>query len=95
MPNDEFEFSEEGKRTRFAQWEKIGVERIKHDLLNGGYRLVGGPPVEQELAWTWVRMKEAEQREEQAELVMLKPTLWGVSIDLKAIWRKVIRLFKG
>jgi hypothetical protein len=91
MTDDGFKFSEEGKRTRFAQWEKIGVERIKHDLLNGGYRLVGGPPVEQELAWEWVRMKEAEQR----EVVTLKPTLWGVGIDLKEMGRRVVRRFKG
>jgi predicted nucleotide-binding protein len=53
--------SAKGQQERFAQWNKIGVERIKHDLLNGGYRLVGGPLHEQELAWEWVRSKEKEQ----------------------------------
>jgi hypothetical protein len=49
-----------------------------------------GSPAVRKLAWKWVRDKEAEQ----AELVTLKPTLWGVGIDLKAIGRRVIRRFK-
>ena len=53
------EISEKGRQERFAQWEKIGLDRIKHDLLNGGYRVVGGPLQEQELAWKWVRKKES------------------------------------
>ena len=59
----EVEISEKGHQERFAQWEKIGLDRIKHDLLDGRYRVVGGPLQEQELAWEWVRMKEAEQKE--------------------------------
>ena len=54
------EISEKGRQERFAQWEEIGVDRIKHDLQNGGFRVVGGPLQEQKLAWEWVRMKEAE-----------------------------------
>jgi hypothetical protein len=86
--------SEEGKRARFACWEEIGIDRIKADLLAGGHQLIGGPPAVRELAAEWVRKKEAEQREQQPELVTLKPTLWGVGIDLKAIGRRVIRRFK-
>jgi hypothetical protein len=52
------EISEEGRRQRFARWEQLGVDQVKHDLLNGGHRLVGGPPAVRELAWEWVRMKE-------------------------------------
>jgi hypothetical protein len=46
------------KLGREAHWEKLGVDRVKHDLLNGGFRVVGGPPENQEAAWEWVRMKE-------------------------------------
>jgi hypothetical protein len=57
--NDEV-ISEEGRRARFAQWEKLGVEAVKQDLATGGYRLVGGPPQVRALAQEWVRIKEAE-----------------------------------
>jgi hypothetical protein len=83
------EISEKGKRARFARWEEIGVDLIKADLLAGGHRLIGGPPATRRLAAEWVRMKEAEQR----ELVTLKPSLWGVSIDLKETWRWLARRF--
>jgi hypothetical protein len=36
------EFSEEGRRARFEQSEKIGLDRIKADLEEGGRRVVGG-----------------------------------------------------
>jgi hypothetical protein len=45
----EDEISKAGRQARFALWEKHGVDAIKHDLLNGGHRLVGGPPQVREL----------------------------------------------
>jgi hypothetical protein len=57
--NDEV-ISEEGRRARFAQWEKLGLEAVKQDLATGGYRLVGGPPQVRALAQEWVRIKEME-----------------------------------
>jgi hypothetical protein len=45
----------------FQQLEKYGLEAVRMDLTNGGYRLVGGPPATRDLAWEWVRMKEKEQ----------------------------------
>ena len=39
----EVEISEKGRQERLSQWEKIGLDRIKHDLLDGRYRVVGGP----------------------------------------------------
>jgi hypothetical protein len=51
------EFSEEGRRARFEQWEKYGAERLKGDLQTDPYRRVGSKPV-QDLAWEFVRMKE-------------------------------------
>src|SRR6266478_4134124 len=87
----DYKISEEGKRARFARLDEIGVDRIKADLLAGGHRLVGGPPAVRKLAWEWVRKKEAEQ----LELVTLKPTLWGVGIDLKLFGRWLARRFRA
>jgi hypothetical protein len=93
------EFSEEGRRTRFERWEKYGVERLKNDLQSDQYRRVGSGPV-QNLAWEFVRMKEAEQakaraaEEKPAEIVTLKPSIHGVSVDLKEMGRRIRRRFK-
>jgi predicted nucleotide-binding protein len=52
--------------TRFEcreRWDKLGVDRVKSDLMhNEGRRIrkVGGGPKELDMAWEWVRMKEAE-----------------------------------
>jgi predicted nucleotide-binding protein len=54
------EISEEGRAARFERWEKLGLDRVKSDLVNGGHQLIGGPSQVRELAWEWVRMKEAE-----------------------------------
>lgn len=62
MANDEI--SEEGRKARFEQWEKLGVDAIKQDLTSGGYRLIGGPPQVRALPREWLLMKE---KEEQAE----------------------------
>jgi hypothetical protein len=83
------EISEQGRKERFAQWEHIGVDRIKADLLSGGQTLVGGPPAVRKLAWEWVRMKEQEAERKAKEIVTLKPTFYGVGIDLQALWRKI------
>lgn len=58
MANDEI--SEAGRRARFEQWEKYGADRLKSDLQIDPYRRVGSKPV-QDLAWEFVRMKDAEQ----------------------------------
>jgi hypothetical protein len=53
--------NDEGRKARFEYWEKLGVDRVKSDLVHtGGIRDVGGPPEVRQLAWEWVRMKEAE-----------------------------------
>jgi hypothetical protein len=94
MSNDE-EISEVDKRARFARWEGIGVDRIKADLLDGGHRLVGGPPAVRELAWRWVREKEAQG----GVIFTFKPTVYGVGVDLKLLgrrlWRRLRRRLKG
>jgi hypothetical protein len=43
---------------REEQWEKLGVDVVKHDLMNGGTRFVGGPPENRDAAMEWVRRKE-------------------------------------
>jgi hypothetical protein len=85
------EISEEGRRARFARWEQLGLDQVKHDLPNGGHRVVGGPPSVRRLAWEWVRMKEAElakAQEKSPEVVTLKPGLYGMSVDLKEVGRR-------
>jgi hypothetical protein len=57
------EISEERRVRLFAYFEEQGVDFIKQDLMNGGFRIVGGPPATRRLAHAWVRMKEAEQKE--------------------------------
>lgn len=45
---------------RFEQWERLGLERVKNDLMTGGTRVIGGTLEVQDLAWQWVRMKEGQ-----------------------------------
>lgn len=86
----ENEMSDAKREARFGRWEKFGLERIKDDLLSGGHKLVGGSLEVRELAWEWVRQKEKEMRNAKSEdVVQLKPTIYGIGIDLKALWRKL------
>jgi len=57
--------------------EKLGLDRVKHDLLNGGVRWVGGTMDQQEEAWDWVRMKER-----QAVLPDRELTIRGAATDI-------------
>jgi predicted nucleotide-binding protein len=44
---------------RFEHWERLGLDQVKADLEHtGGLRVVG--PQLAQMAWDWVRMKEAE-----------------------------------
>jgi hypothetical protein len=94
------EISQEGRISRFDAWEKLGLDRVKHDLQSDPYRLVGAPQV-QDLAREWVRSKETPGTRESksapkaGEVFTLKPGLWGVSIDLKEAWRCVGRWWRG
>jgi hypothetical protein len=51
--------------------------------------LVGGPPAVRELAWEWVRMKEQQAGRKAEKIVTLKPTVYGVGIDLRMLWRRI------
>lgn len=88
MPSEEI--SKEGRRSRFEQWEKLGLDRVKADLLDGGHQIIGGPPAVRELAWEWVRQKEHEEvKPIPDEIIQLKPAFYGVGIDLKALGRRI------
>ena len=75
------------RRSRQAlikHWEELGVELIKDDLrYTGGIMHVGGTRDTLALARTWVRWKERK------EVFTLKPTFYGVSVDLKELGRRV------
>jgi hypothetical protein len=63
QPADWFTISSDGEallkqNVREEQWEKLGVDVVKHDLMNGGIRFVGGPLENREAAMEWVRRKE-------------------------------------
>ncbi len=49
------------RKARFDHFEKLGLDRVKSDLLQtGGMRDIGGPLEVRELAWEWVRTKEQQ-----------------------------------
>jgi hypothetical protein len=66
QPADWFTISRGGEELlkhvdRFERWEKLGLDRVKNDLIQtGGIRDVGGPQEVRDLAWQWVKMKEAQ-----------------------------------
>lgn len=82
---------------RYEIFESLGLDVVKHDLLNGGHRHVGGPPEVREMAWEWVRMKELEQdklSKKKDDLLILKPTLWGMGVNINEIGRRLFQLWK-
>jgi len=98
----EQEFSEEGRKLRFEQWHKLGFDQVKSDLKIDPFPRIGSITV-QALAREWVRTKEGEQterarhqatEEKQASLVTLKPTIYGVGIDLHELGRRFQRRFR-
>src|SRR5690349_14653292 len=95
------DINEADRQALFARLEKLGIDRVKQDLLNGGYKLVGGPPAVRDLAWEWVRKKEAELAEaaKKDEIIKLNPGAWGMSVNLKEgarwVWQWIRRRYKG
>ena len=74
------EFSEEGRKARFEQWEKLGLDRVKSDLQSDPYRRVGSGDV-QNLAWEWVRIKEAEMGLKETDREAALRGLYSSSLD--------------
>ena len=80
----------ESRKALIEYWEKLGVEQIKNDFLyTRGVMYVGGTQETQDLARAWIREKERK------EVFTLKPTLWGVSVDLKELGRRISGWFKA
>jgi hypothetical protein len=95
------EINQEGRIARFVAWETLGLDRVKHDMQSDPFRLIGAAQI-QDLAWEWVRSKETPGTQESGasspkagEVLTLKPGLWGVSIDLKEVGRRVGRWWRG
>jgi hypothetical protein len=74
---------------RIANWERHGVDAIEADLANNqGVTYVGGPPGTREQALRWVRYKRSQQQDKRSEVLSLKPGVYGVSLDLKAAFKR-------
>jgi hypothetical protein len=62
-------FDDAARKARFDRFEKLGLDRVKSDLMQtGGIRDIGGPLEVRELAWEWVRMKEAQAATAQQQI---------------------------
>jgi len=69
QPADWFTISRRGEELlkryeRYERWEKLGLDRVKSDLMNNEGRRtrdVGSGPEALDMAWEWVRMKEKQK----------------------------------
>ena len=100
---DWFTFSRSGQKllqqyAREEQWEKLGVDVVKQDLMNGGTRFVGGPPENREAAMEWVRRKENKPPKTPAKQAYMTLISESRLAELRALkspdfdFRKLIRL---
>jgi hypothetical protein len=83
---------------REEQWEKLGVDVVKHDLMNGGTRFVCGPLENREAASAWVRCKENKPPKTPAKPGYMALISESRLAELRALkspdfdFRKLIRL---
>lgn len=83
---------------REEQWGKLGVDVVKHDLMNGGLRFVGGPLENREAAMEWVRRKENKQPKSSGKSGYMTLISESRLAELRALmspdfdFRKLIRL---
>jgi hypothetical protein len=83
---------------RFERWEKLGLDRVKNDLMTtGGIRDVGGPQEVRDLAWKWVQMKEnqAKATRSSIELTLIADSRLAELqklVSAKFDFKKLIRL---
>jgi hypothetical protein len=100
---DWFTISRSGEKllqqhARESQWEKLGVDVVKHDLMNGGIRFVGGPLENREAAMAWVRRKENKPPKAPAKPAYMTLVSESRLDELRALkspdfdFRKLIRL---
>jgi hypothetical protein len=106
QPADWFSISRRGEELlkqvdRFEQWEKLGLDRVKNDLIQtGGIRDIGGQQEVRDLAWQWVKMKEAEAtsmrgKRAASHLTMIADSRLGELRSLTSAYfdfKKLIRL---
>jgi hypothetical protein len=83
------ERQEESRNARFEHLEKLGLDRVKHDLLNGGFRWVGGTLEQQEEAWEWVRMKESQSK--MPDTALLERVLGNIVNKAEESWTDIGR----
>jgi hypothetical protein len=91
------EISQEDRIARFEQWDRIGVETIRAGLQRGGTIYIGQHAVE-DLALEWVHSKETQApptSQQSKELLTLKPGIYGMYIDLKELWRRLMAFGKS
>jgi hypothetical protein len=102
---DWFTISRSGEKllqqyAREERWEKLGVDVVKHDLMNGGTRFVGGPLENQEAAMEWVRRKENKPPKaptKQGYLTLISDSRWRNCTRSRrriSIFRKLIRILE-
>jgi hypothetical protein len=100
---DWFTISRSGQKlvqqyAREEQWEKLGVDVVKHDLMNGGTRFVCGPLENREAASAWVRCKENKPPKTPAKPGYMALISESRLAELRALkspdfdFRKLIRL---
>ena len=93
------EFSQSGRESRFAAFERRGLDAIKSDLASTDRRAIGGPAAVS-LAWEWVVMKEGAEpkgakardvrsKNETRELAAGDRRFWIATVDWKAAWRRL------
>jgi hypothetical protein len=78
------------EKTRFARWERVGVELVRADLRNGGRLAVGGGATTRALAEEWLRLKDAEKAERiAASRNEVAREEIGATESLKRIWAEL------
>ena len=55
---------DDSRRNRVRRLEKLGIDHVRRELLDGGFRLVGSSLENPEEAWTWLQRKEKKASSE-------------------------------
>jgi hypothetical protein len=86
------------KAVRFEQWEKEGLDAVKHKSLNDPLGGIGGSPEVRQMAGEWVRMKENKPPVKHAPAAPLVMVADSRLAELRALkspqfdFQKLIRL---
>jgi hypothetical protein len=78
-------------RTGSSSGRKLALNAVEADLkTNNGLTYVGADHAIPG-AWRWVKYKREQERASQREVLTVKPGVYGVSVDLKALGKGVIQ----